>query len=333
MAEAQVNGFSNGFHGQPEGVAYPMPVEGEGKPFPLPVEGEGKPFPMPIERESNPPPAGINIPLAKQGEVKVTPYMTESLDKVAAAEGFKNYDVKVDHGSCVGDGFVGLVFKATIREIDNDKQLIVVVKSPPESQARRHDFGAMQLFKREVFAYSELLPAFVRFQEERKISKSLGFFDFPKCYLAEYNEEKDDSIIIMEDLRESGHKMWNKFVPTNFEHTKLLVTSLGKLHAVSFAMKEQQPEMFEKFQQLNDFLSEKFVADENFSGMILKNIDNAADTLDPTDVRRRNRVLRLKEDIGQLMKEMVDPKLVEPFAVVTHGDCWSNNFMYHYRVI
>lgn len=314
MAEINGQGFPNDSHNQPEGRSYPLPSE------------EGK--------QTHPMPPNVDIPMAKQGEVKVTAYMTESLDKVAIAEGFKNYDVKIDHGSAIGDGFVGILFKATVREIDSDKQLTVVIKSPPESQARRVDFGAMQLFKREVYVYSELLPEFVRFQEERKISKSLGFFDFPKCFFAEYNEEKDDSIIILEDLRESGYKMWDKFIPIDYEHTKLAVTALGKFHAVSFAMKEQQPEMFKKFQQLSDYMSEKFSkADENFVKMTMMNIDQAANTLDSADVKRRNKVLRIKEDLEQTLKDMVDTKFTEPFAVVSHGDCWSNNFMYHYQVI
>lgn len=330
---AEVIELSNGFHDQPEGVAYPLPTEEVGVGYPMPVEEKGKPFPLPVEEEGQTfPTAPISIPLAKQGVVKVTPYMTESLDKVALAEGFKNYDTKIDHGSAIGDGFVGILLKATIKEIDNDKQLTVVIKSPPESQARRQDLGAMQLFRREVFVYSQMFPEFVKFQEEMKIGKSYGFFDFPKCYFAEYNEEKDDAIIIMEDLRESGHKMWNKFLPVNYEHTKLVIIALGKFHAISFAMKELQPEMFEKYRQLDDFMSTKF-DETHFLDMITKNIEQAADTLDPADVKRRNRVLMLKVGMGQMMKELISPERCEPFGVVTHGDCWSNNFMFHYKVV
>jgi Zn-finger domain-containing protein len=42
------------------------------------------------------------IPKAKLGEIKVTKYMKKCLDKVAHAEGFKNYIIKVIHGSGVG---------------------------------------------------------------------------------------------------------------------------------------------------------------------------------------------------------------------------------------
>lgn len=273
----------------------------------------------------------FEMPTAKLAEVNLTDYMRESLDKVASAEGFKNYDIKVDHGSSIGDGFVGLIYKAIIQEIDSDKKLEVVLKFPPLNKARRNDFGAMDLFKREVFVYNELLPEFVKFQKERKIKESDGFFNFPKCYFAEYSEEKDDSILIMEDLRESGYKMWNKYEPVNFEHAKLLFTALGRLHAISFALKAQKPELFEKFKQMNDFMSEKF-GDEQMSMMMTGSLQRAAETIDASDVKRRNRVLRLTENFSQLMKELVDPVRAEPYSVVAHGDCWSNNFMFQYKV-
>lgn len=273
----------------------------------------------------------MEIPTAKLSTINFTPFMKEAVDKVAQSNGFQNYIVNIDHGSGVGDGFVGLVFKVTIHENESEKKLNVILKSPPDNLARRNDFGAIGLFKREIYMYNEVLPAFVAFQEEKGIKKSQGFFEFPLCYYAEYNEEKDDAVIIMEDLRESGYKMWDKFVPHNVEHTKLLFASLGRLHAISFAMKAQKPQVFEKYKALTDFMTEKFT-DESFAGMMNGSVDRAASTIDESDVRRRNRVLRMKENFRQLMVETVSGPNAEPYAVVTHGDCWSNNFMYHYRV-
>lgn len=313
---------------QPEGGTYPVTEEPTGRPFPVGDEPLGRTFPV---DQAPSPDKKFEIPTAKLSEVKVTDYMRECLDKVASSEGFNNYDIKVDHGSAIGDGFVGLMFKATIQEIDSDKNLTVLLKSPPENHARRHDFGALALFKREVFVYNQVLPEFVKFQEMMRVKKAEGFFEFPKCYLAEYNEEKDDSVIIMEDLRDSGHKMWNKFIPANLEHAKLIMAALGRLHAVSFAMKEMQPEAFEKFKGLDDFMSGHAAA-TGFQSMLATSIEKAADCLDPTDTKRRARVLMLKENVGTLMRDMTNPDAAEPYTIVTHGDCWTNNFMFHYRV-
>lgn len=274
---------------------------------------------------------GIILPKAKLAEVNLTSYMRESLEKVATSEGFKNFELKVNHGSGIGDGFIGLLYKVTIEEVESDKKLAVVIKFPPENKARRNDMGAMDLFKREVFVYNEVLPEFVKFQKEKGIKDSAGFFNFPKCYFAEFNEEKDDSVIIMEDLKETGHGMWDKYKPVNLEHTKLLMAALGKFHATSFALKEQKPELFEKFKGMNDYFTEKF-GEEQLRMMMSANIQKAADTIDEGDVKRRNRILILKENFVEIMKELTDAMRAEPYSIVNHGDCWSNNFMFHYKV-
>lgn len=276
-------------------------------------------------------PAKFVVPLAKQNEINVTPYMRSSIERVAVAEGFVDYDINVIHGSGIGDGFVGLVFKAMIQEKGNsDKKLTVVVKTPPDNLARRNSFGSMELFDREVKIYADVLPAFMKFQEEKNIKPGLGFFEVPKCYLAEYDLEKDDAIIIMEDLRERGHKMWNKHVPMNFEHTKLIFAALGRLHALSFAMKVQRPEIFEPFKALKDIMVSK-VTDPNFKTMFEGMINRAASSLDENDTRRRNKVLKLKEELTSTLVDLMDPENAEPFTVLGHGDCWSNNFMFHYK--
>ena len=247
-------------------------------------------------------PKKFEIPTATLKEVKVTEYMRECLDKVALAEGFVNYEINVIHGSAVGDGFVGLIFKVNIEEKESDKKLSVILKSPPEG-ARRTDFKAMSLFEREVFLYSEVLPQFVNLQEEKKIKKSAGFFNFPKCYYAEFIQDRDESVIIMEDLRDSGYKMCDKFKPTNYEHTKLVMTALGRLHALSFALKARRPEIFAKYKELDDFMTKNL--DEPFFVQMLEgSLERAIGTLPENDLKRRNKVLKLKENVKDFIKDL-----------------------------
>lgn len=265
----------------------------------------------------------FEIPLAKLGEVKITDYIKECLYKVANNEGFQHYEINYDHGSAIGDGFVGIMLKACIREMESDKQLTVVIKTPPENLTRRNDFGSMELFKREVYMYNEVLPEFVKFQEERKINKSFGFFNFPKCYWADYDEEKNDSVIILEDLRLNGYKMWSKFNPVNYEHTKLLMEALGRLHGVSFAMKHQRPELYANYKELTDIMSDKMMND-NFEYMLCASIDRAIGTLDPNDTKKKARTAVLKQNLKTLLKDLTTGPGAEPYAIVTHGDCWVN---------
>lgn len=272
----------------------------------------------------------FEIPIATQQELVLTDYIKESLEKVAYNEGFRNFELSIDHGSSIGDGFVGILMKATIRERNEKKILTVLAKIPPSNKARRDAMKSMMLFEREVFMYNVFLPEMVEFQKKMNISKEKGFFNFPKIYFAEYDREKDDAIIVMEDLRESGSNMWNKFKPINFEHTKLVIAALGRLHALSFAMKAKRPEQFEKFKKLNDMFSQ-MGEDDNFEQYINGLITNAVNTIDPSETKMRKRAIKLLEGFKKLITESVDPEAAEPFSVVTHGDTWSNNFMFHYN--
>jgi hypothetical protein len=230
-----------------------------------------------------------------------------------------------------GDGFVGIIFKVSIIEKDSDKCLNVILKTPPESEARRIQFGSMKLFKREVYMYKKVLPEFVKFQRDHKIDENSGFYNFPKIYFTEYDEESDDALIIMEDLRESGYQLWEKFKPTDFEHAKLIMTSLGKLHAISFAMKKLKPELFEEYKKLDDFISPKF--NEPYMAPIFKaNADQALTILDNDEEDIKEKIESISEQFAESVKWLTSPDNAEPYAVVTHGDCWSNNFMYKYKV-
>lgn len=265
-----------------------------------------------------------DIPSAKLEEIVVTDYIREALDKVAIAEGFQNYDFNVDHGSSIGDGFVGIMLKVVINELDSDKTLTVLAKIPPASKARREQMKVMKLFEREVFVYNVMLPEFAQFQKDKRISQQNGFFNFPKVYYADYSEEKDDGIIIMEDLRESGHRMWSKYNPVNLEHAKLLMASLGRLHAVSFAIKAKNPEMFEKYKNLNDYFSENF-SDTGFQFFMTSAINKAIDCLDPEDLKNRTKALKLLDYLQHGISDCMTPECIEPYGIVNHGKFSAGN--------
>jgi hypothetical protein len=264
--------------------------------------------------------------------LKLSEYAEKALHKVAANEGFEKYKFQIEEGSSFGDGFSGILLKVEIIENDNSKQLNVVVKSPPDNVQRRETFGTMKLFEREVFVYAELLPIFVKFQTEKKVPESIGFFNFPKCYLAEYDRESDDAIIILEDLRDSGYKMVDKHIPINYEHAKLSFSALGRLHAISFALREKKPEIFEIIRKLEDNTKGN-LDNEMIANFLEGSLDRAIGTLREDDVHRKEKLLKLKSEMIQLMRELANSEGAEPYAVVGHGDCWSNNFMFKYRVI
>lgn len=272
-----------------------------------------------------------SVEAAKPTEIGMTAYVRESLDKVAVSEGFVNYEIDFNSSSTVGDGFIGIMFKAMITENESDKKLEVIVKSPPTNQERRHQFGAMEMFEREVYVYTNILKEFTKFQEEKNIEPEKRFTQFPKCFFAEFNAEKDESIVIMEDLKERDFVMCNKAVPASFEHAKLVFAALGRFHALSYAFKAKKPEAFETYKKLKDFLAVKLYGG-NMVQTMSSLIDQTAETFEENETDSKSRVLKLKDDFKEVLIELCDSDNAEPFTVLGHGDCWSNNFMYKFQV-
>lgn len=266
-------------------------------------------------------------------QFKVPEMLKNLIEKIAINEGLQNHTSKISLGSEHGDGFVGILYRITIEGLRNGKNYVInlVAKMPPLNQIRREQFNSIALFEREVQLYNEILPDFVKFQNERKIKEEDGFYTIPKCYAAVHDIENDFFVIIMEDLRVSNYIMRDKLTPATYEHAKLLIKDLGRFHAISFAMKDQEPERFEKCKKLKDLFLPSFrKGGEPVMQYFNIIMENAIKTLEPHEEFKKNKVEKLKQDFIKVFEECDDEKNFGDFGVLTHGDCWNNNMMYQY---
>ncbi|XP_055548976.1 uncharacterized protein LOC129732274 [Wyeomyia smithii] len=257
-------------------------------------------------------------------------YLYDAVARMAPQEGFTpgQFELTFDAGSGKGDGFTGELFRAKI--VEGSKELEVLCKIPPVNETRRRQFNSMVNFDREVLVYSKLLPIIYEFQREKGVTEEVGFFNAPKCYLAYYEADSEESVIVMDDLRLKNYRMWNKLVPVNYEHCKLCMIQLGRLHAVSFALKDQKPEMFEQF-KVPDPMSKTYKDNEPFLYMMYLSMDRAIATLEPEEEEARQKLLQLKSTMAEDFFKLTQSEKAEPYAVLGHGDCWINNFIYGYE--
>ncbi|EDS41970.1 Juvenile hormone-inducible protein [Culex quinquefasciatus] len=271
--------------------------------------------------------------MANEVFAKLPEYIQHGLKKVAGEQGFTDGGCRFEFedGSQKGDGFIGDLFKVFIREAGRD-DLLVLCKTLPEHEIRkRYSIG---LFHREVQAYTEVLPMLYKFQKEKGVGESdpEGFWNAPKCYYAYCDVGKLEGVVIMEDLREKGFRMWNKLEAVDFEHTRLMMIRLGKLHAISFAMKEQQPEVFERFTHLKDPFA-KLIEHEpgqHMKKMFNANCERAIGTLDDDDAESRSKMQPIRGVVTDLYIADAKSEEANQYAVIGHGDCWINNVMYSY---
>uniref|UniRef100_A0A4Y0BSZ1 CHK kinase-like domain-containing protein n=1 Tax=Anopheles funestus TaxID=62324 RepID=A0A4Y0BSZ1_ANOFN len=257
-------------------------------------------------------------------------YLYKAMEQVASEQGFTagQFKLEFDVGSNKGDGFVGQMFKAYLTE--GDRREVFLCKIPPLNDARRRQFNTMISFGRETLVYKTFLPEMFAYQEEKGVGREEGFFNVPKCYYAECDEAAEESVIIMDDLRLMDYRMWDKLEPVNYEHARLTMQQLGRLHAVSLALKRDRPEEFEKFKVPDSLVL--LMHDQSPLELMMKQmIYDAKETLEPHETKERAKMEKLAENMRQEMLSLANGSSAEPYTVLGHGDCWVNNFMFNYK--
>lgn len=249
-------------------------------------------------------------------------YVTNCIHKIAKSEGFIDYRIETKAGSCHGDNFLGIMIAVTLcgtrrqnGKVQSD-ELHLLCKAPPTNAIRQKNFNSALVFSREIYMYTKLLPAFVRFQQEKGLSASDSFRAFPKVFACETDEEKETFILIMEDLRPQNFEMWPKDKTIPIDHEILVMRELGKFHAISFAMKEQWPKIFNEFKQIKDVFIGVFLK-TTLKSFMPKVIDRVIDALEKPEHKKLMQNFQ-KNFLERSDKLKSDPYCDE-FGIMTHG--------------
>ncbi|KAJ9599336.1 hypothetical protein L9F63_010182 [Diploptera punctata] len=209
------------------------------------------------------------------------------------------------------------------------KELNLFLKTLPGDLLRKELFDSPVYFRNEVAFYKNVFPKFEEFQRSR-IKEQEAFSAVPFCYHAFSDGEKDT--IVLKNIKSDGFMMPNSREVLGLPELHLVMRELGRFHAVSLAMKDQEPE---KFKTIKDSLEET-VWNERFieklgKRMFTDTCEGAFRLVKEThaaDSRYSVALQRLRDNIVDVMKHQVSPN--EPLSVITHGDFWVNNFMFQY---
>lgn len=266
------------------------------------------------------------------GKVLLPASVAAHLNEVAQKEGLTDISFEARQGSNHGDNFLGEIISVTLKGMRTicgikvvDK-LDLVCKISPSNTERRIFFETDAIFAREAFVYNELLPTFVEFQRQKGLSAKESFLSFPKCHLAIIDTENAEHIIIMDDIKVKGFSMWPKSEASRLDHCRLVIDALAKLHAVSFALKDQRPEVFQKFKLLNDLQRSIF----NKSVKMFREVYDAVLRL-LHDGNQKMIIEDFKENILLYFNNCISEDTYDRCSVVTHGDCWTNNVLFKYN--
>lgn len=157
-----------------------------------------------------------------------------------------------------------------------------------------------------------------------------GFHEYSECYRT-IDDDMSESLFI-EDLKETNFVMIDhRTEEVSFEHASLVMATLGKFHALSFASKDQTPEKFDSLAaKMSEILFRKEDAyvHQLLEGQRQRIADCLADTGDSALVAKVNKVF--VTPVENVAYGCCAGRNAEPYAVICHGDFWNNNILFKY---
>lgn len=251
------------------------------------------------------------------------------LEKIATREGIESFEPSFSAGSNKGENFLGEITRVQLsgkNSLGKEKNLDLILKCAPSSAKRREDFLNHIVFEREVFFYKTLAPKFLSFQQEKGLSADLIFSAYPRCLEAICDVESEDFLLVFENLRAQDFHMLPRDKPHSVSSLRLVVRTLAKYHAVSFAFKDQQPSNFEEFKGLHDIFTQYTmspVVRQTFDASFVRTIELLED---PKHIR----ILKeLMVNVDKHLANLYDAKALDRCGIIAHGDVWNNNLFFH----
>lgn len=272
----------------------------------------------------------------------------EAIKQYVAARGLKEPQFDISSGSRNGDSYSGDVYRIVVTPSQKDiedcrnnnsngtigelpKVISVIAKVAPTSQLRRTLYNSSAHFQREKYIFDIVLPTFEKFQETRGIKPSRSFSHYPAVIASDCGSEGRE-FVLQADLSAQGFRNFQRPEPLDYENVLLVLLNLAEFHAISFAMKDQAPDIFHKIVgQLRETI---FVAPlhSSFEGFLQRQVEYAMKTLEHNPAKGdeivSKRLYRFRDEYGA---SMVDCVANRDDVVICHGDCWISNILYRQK--
>ncbi|XP_055703376.1 uncharacterized protein LOC129801923 [Phlebotomus papatasi] len=275
-----------------------------------------------------------------ESKIELPEYVNEEIVKIAQSLDFPNPKFKVMKGSKNGDNFSGDVFRVLVVREDGvipeddasadrsiyQRELHLFVKLAPQSLLRRRLYKTVLCFEREMYMYDVILPRYAEF-EKQYLSKDETFHNYPHLMCGSLQESKE--YLILSDLKREGYFNPHRSTGLNLHQCKLVLATMAKFHAISYAFKDQHPE---QFNELTSKLIETMFAEpipQEMQDFLQRKIAYGLSTLsDLHDKKNRNHLEQFGANFAQNMISCVH---VKDFGAIIHGDSWISNLIFRFK--
>ncbi|OXU23667.1 hypothetical protein TSAR_001745 [Trichomalopsis sarcophagae] len=232
-----------------------------------------------------------------------------------------------------GENFGSLILAVNVNVTKNGKQDThhLVCKMPPKSDYLLDLFNSPMAFKKEIYFYTKIAPAFLQLQMNSGIAENELIKLVPQFYggrMGLAGGEKFDSqaSIVLENLNYSGYSTKDRIAGMDLEHMEYGTRELAKLHAIACGYRVLNPKDFA------ETIAPGLVPAHNDVAMqcVIEMINKAVDNLKKMDDAKpyMDKVFKTQELCEKTEKENKPP--IERWCTFVHNDFWVNNMMYRY---
>lgn len=257
----------------------------------------------------------------------------EILKEIAESEGFTSFDHTFSAGSNKGDNYVGEILRVVVTgEKANGRieELDLILKIAPLSAKWREHFNCNALFKQEDYFYNVLAPALEKFQRDQGLTAEQCFKAYPKCYYSICDAKTEEFLLVFENLRTTGFEMFQKGELHPLQTISSIIKELAKFHAVSFAMRDKKPKLFDKLRRIkNEYPT--FMELEGSKEIIESSMARAIDLLENPD--HVNVYKHILNNCQKYFDDFYNEERLGRFGSIVHCDTWNNNIMLQYSKV
>ncbi|XP_026739242.1 uncharacterized protein LOC113502052 isoform X2 [Trichoplusia ni] len=236
------------------------------------------------------------------------------LNNIAAEQGYVDYELIVDGFSSGGANYTSKLYTAVIRSPDKE-DLNLFAKITIVGDKIREGIGS-RMFDTESFVYNKLAKIYKDIEEENGLAEEHRL-TFPKYYGCDATKYQET--IVLENLVAAGYSSYDRFKSVEWDYAKATVTQMARLHALSFAYSERDPEEFKLV--LAELRAE--MKEGSLDVMAEGSIKNA---LKHVDNRHKKQLARFYESSMTEIVIKTTPPSFRP--VIVHGDFRGSNIMH-----
>ena len=267
----------------------------------------------------------------RREDSKLDANVEAKIKELLVARGVVIENIDMCPATVKGDNYLGVLTNLNIVGDDSDGakvNLKWIVKSAPKIEALRDLIKVDLLYAREMYVYEEIFELFKQFQENKALQRP--YHDYPK-FVGSYADPPNESIV-MENMKTIGYVMRDRRQPLDLNHVMLVMKSYGKLHSLSYAIKDQN---YNEFQRIVKNSQDGWFVRTDYEEVKKAHeplMEESLIVLKSEDQRIKDIYCKFIEKSVDVARDAQKASNNDPFSVIVHGDSWINNLLFKYDV-